>query len=85
MQRTSGKIAEFNQADRTVTLEGGQTFIAGTSVDMTKVKAGAVVTITYDAIASSIELGDVQAPPAPVKPMPAPKSAVNTTATLKKA
>ena len=47
MQAT-GKVQAFDQAVRSVTLEGGAVFSVTPGADMTRVRAGDIVTLEYD-------------------------------------
>lgn len=60
---TSGKVAAFDQGERTVTLEGGTMFHIAPAVDLTAIRAGDFVAVEYD---------ETPLPPAPDAPKGAP-------------
>lgn len=86
----TGTIQAFDQADRTLTLDGGRNFFLDASVDMTLLKTNDTVSITYDEpkgggrVASAVAKVMPGAPPPPNLLVREPKATkVNTTASLK--
>ncbi len=85
----TGVIQAFDQADRTITLDGSRTFYLVDGVDMTSYRTNDLVTITYaepkdgGRVASAIAKG-MPPPPNPNVLVQEPKATkVNTTNSLK--